>query len=257
MKVLILAGGFGTRLSEETDIKPKPMVNIGDKPILWHIMKIYSHFGFNEFVILAGYKSHVIKEYFANYYLINSDVTFDLEKNSVEIHRSMAESWKVTVLDTGLDTMTGGRIKKAKDYINNDTFLLTYGDGVCDVDIREVVKFHKANGRKATMTAVQPEGRFGLLNIHDDHLITRFEEKPKGDGGWINGGFFVCEPSVMDYIENDSTVFEQKPLMNLAADDQLMAYRHHGFWKCMDTMRDRQQLIELWTSKNAKWKKWD
>ncbi|MEI9806540.1 MAG: glucose-1-phosphate cytidylyltransferase [Bacteroidota bacterium] len=257
MKVLILAGGFGTRLSEETDIKPKPMVNIGDKPILWHIMKIYSHFGFNEFVILAGYKSHVIKEYFANYYLINSDVTFDLGNNSVEIHRSMAESWKVTILDTGLDTMTGGRIKKAKDYINNETFLLTYGDGVCDVDIRDVVTFHKNSGKKATMTAVQPEGRFGLLNIHDDNMISKFEEKPKGDGGWINGGFFVCEPSVLDYIENDATVFEQKPLMNLAADNQLMAYKHQGFWKCMDTMRDRQQLIDLWTSKNAKWKKWD
>lgn len=257
MKVLILAGGFGTRLSEETDIKPKPMVNIGDKPILWHIMKIYSHFGFNEFVILAGYKSHVIKEYFANYYLINSDVTFDLQNNSLEIHRSTAESWKVTVLDTGLDTMTGGRIKKAKEYINNDTFLLTYGDGVCDVDIREVLKFHKEHGKKATMTAVQPEGRFGLLNIHDDSLISKFEEKPKGDGGWINGGFFVCEPSVLDYIENEATVFEQKPLMSLAGDNQLMAYRHHGFWKCMDTMRDKQQLIDLWTSKNAKWKKWD
>ncbi|HEY6502862.1 MAG TPA: sugar phosphate nucleotidyltransferase, partial [Chitinophagaceae bacterium] len=190
-------------------------------------------------------------------YLINSDVTFDLGKNSLEIHRSMAESWKVTILDTGLDTMTGGRIKKAKEYINNDTFLLTYGDGVCDVDIREVLKFHKAHGKKATMTAVQPEGRFGLLNIHDDSLISRFEEKPKGDGGWINGGFFVCEPSVLDYIENDSTVFEQNPLMSMAGDNQLMAYRHHGFWKCMDTMRDRQQLIDLWTSKNAKWKKWD
>jgi glucose-1-phosphate cytidylyltransferase len=257
MKVLILAGGFGTRLSEETDIKPKPMVNIGEKPILWHIMKSYSHYGFNEFVILAGYKSHVIKEYFANYYLINSDVTFDLANNGVEIHRSTAESWKVTILDTGLETMTGGRIKKAKEYINNETFLLTYGDGVCDVDIRDVLAFHKKSGKKATMTAVQPEGRFGLLNIHDDNLISRFEEKPKGDGGWINGGYFVCEPSVLDYIENDTTIFEQRPLMNLAADNQLMAYKHQGFWKCMDTMRDRQQLIELWTSNNAKWKKWD
>jgi glucose-1-phosphate cytidylyltransferase len=252
MKVLILAGGFGTRLSEETDIKPKPMVNIGDKPILWHIMKSYSHYGFNEFVILAGYKSHIIKEYFANYYLINSDVTFDLGNNSVEIHRSTAESWKVTVLDTGIDTMTGGRIKKAKDYINNESFLLTYGDGVCDVDIREVVAFHKSHGKKATMTAVQPEGRFGILNIHDDNIITKFEEKPKGDGGWINGGFFVCEPSVLDYIGDASTVFEQQPLMSLAAENNLMAYKHHGFWKCMDTNRDRIQLIELWTSNNGK-----
>ncbi|MBK7562738.1 MAG: CDP-glucose 4,6-dehydratase [Chitinophagaceae bacterium] len=229
MKVLILAGGFGTRLSEETDIKPKPMVNIGEKPVLWHIMKIYSHFGFNDFVILAGYKSHIIKEYFANYYLINSDVTFDLGKNSVEIHRSAAESWKVTVLDTGMDTMTGGRIKKAKDYINNEPFLLTYGDGVCDVDIREVVKFHKEHGKKATMTAVQPEGRFGILNIHDDNMITKFEEKPKGDGGWINGGFFVCEPSVLDYIEDSSTVFEQKPLMALAARKKVLVTGNTGF----------------------------
>ena len=256
MKVLILAGGFGTRLSEETEMRPKPMIQIGDKPILWHIMKIYSHYGFNEFVLLTGYKSHMIKEYFANYYLFNSDVTFDLGNNSMEIHRNEAESWKVTVLDTGLETMTGGRIKKAKDYIGNEPFLLTYGDGVCDVDISEIVKFHREHGKKVTMTAVQPEGRFGLLNIEEGDTITRFEEKPKGDGGWINGGFFVCEPSVMDYIDGNSTIFEQQPLMKLAADHELIAYKHHGFWKCMDTNRDRTQLIDLWTSNQAKWKKW-
>jgi glucose-1-phosphate cytidylyltransferase len=257
MKVLILAGGFGTRLSEETDIKPKPMVNIGDKPVLWHIMKIYSHFGFNEFGILAGYKSHVIKEYFANYYLINSDVTFDMENNSMQILRSNAENWKVTILDTGLETMTGGRIKQAASYINNEPFLLTYGDGVCDADINKVIAFHKSHGKKVTMTAVQPEGRFGILNIEKDNQITHFEEKPKGDGGWINGGFFVCEPSVLDYIEDSSTVFEVKPLTNLASDNELMAYKHHGFWKCMDTNRDRMQLIDMWSSNNAKWKLWE
>lgn len=257
MKVLILAGGLGTRLSEETDIKPKPMVNIGDKPILWHIMKSYSYYGFNDFVVLAGYKSYVIKEYFSSYYMINSDVTFDLSSNSVEIHRTASESWKVTILDTGINTMTGGRIKMAKEYIKNESFLLTYGDGVCDLNIQELIAFHKAHGKLATMTAVQPEGRFGLLNIDDTNRIAKFEEKPKGDGGWINGGFFVCEPGVLNYIDTDaSTVFEQKPLINLANNSELMAYRHHGFWKCMDTNRDRIQLIDLWESNNAKWKKW-
>jgi len=256
MKVLILAGGFGTRLSEETDLKPKPMVNIGEKPILWHIMKIYSHYGFNDFVILAGYKSHIIKEYFANYYLINSDVTFDLKNNAVEIHRSSAESWRVTILETGLDTMTGGRIKKAKEYIGNETFLLTYGDGVCDADLQELVRFHRSHGKKATMTAVQPEGRFGNLNINVNNTITQFEEKPMGDSGWINGGFFVCEPSILEYIDNSSTVFEQQPLTRLANDGELMAFKHHGFWKCMDTNRDRIQMIELWNSETAEWKKW-
>lgn len=257
MKVLILAGGLGTRLSEETDIRPKPMVNIGDKPMLWHIMKSYSYYGFNEFVILAGYKSDVIKEYFSNYYMINSDVTFDLSNNSMEIHRTSSEPWKVTVLDTGINTMTGGRIKMAKKYINNETFLLTYGDGVCDVDINKLISFHSEHGKIITMTAVQPEGRFGLLNIEEGNMITKFEEKPKGDGGWINGGFFVCEPKVLDYIEDLSTVFEQKPLNKLAVNNELMAYRHDGFWKCMDTNRDRIQLIDLWTSNNAKWKKWE
>lgn len=259
MKVLILAGGFGTRLSEETYLKPKPMVNIGEKPILWHIMKMYSGHGFNEFVILAGYKSHIIKEYFSNYHMRNSDITFDFSKNSMEIHRSYAESWKVTILDTGLETMTGGRIKRAKEYINNETFLLTYGDGVCDVDIKASVDFHKQHGKKATMTSVQPEGRFGILNLNEQSMITKFVEKPVGDvtGGWINGGFFVLEPSVIDYIEDDTTVFEQVPLTNLAVDNELMAFKHTGFWKCMDTQRDKNQLVDLWKSGKAKWKIWN
>jgi glucose-1-phosphate cytidylyltransferase len=257
MKVLILAGGLGTRLSEETELRPKPMVTIGDKPILWHIMKTYSHYGFNDFVILAGYKSHVIKEYFLNYYIINSDVTFNLNDNSFQIHRSAAEPWKVTVLDTGLHSMTGGRIKMAKPYIDNRTFLLTYGDGVCNVDIKDLVSFHKRHGKLLTMTSVQPEGRFGLLNIESNDHITHFEEKPKGDGGWINGGFFVCEPGILDYIDNDLTVFEQTPLRSLADDMQLMAYKHTDFWKCMDTIRDRIQLNELWENGTAPWKKWN
>jgi len=257
MKVLLLAGGFGTRLSEETDVRPKPMTEIGGKPILWHIMKIYSHYGFNEFVILLGYKGYYIKEYFANYFLHQSDVTIDLSTNKMEVHNNSSEPWKVTLLDTGLNTMTGGRIKQAKDYIGNEPFLLTYGDGVSDVNINELIKFHKQHGKTITMTAVQPEGRFGTLQIAEDNKVLSFVEKPKGDGGWINAGFFVCEPQVIDYILDDKTVFEKEPLEHLAAAGELYTFHHEGFWKCMDTLRDKTKLNELWDSGNAKWKIWD
>ena len=256
MKVVILAGGFGTRLSEETDIKPKPMVEIGGKPILWHIMKNYSSHGFNEFVILLGYKGYVIKEFFSNYFLHQSDVTFDLANNSMEVHQNESEPWKVTLLDTGLSTLTGGRIKRAKDYIGDDDFLLTYGDGLSDVDIAKTVAFHKIHGKNITMTAVQPAGRYGALDIKADNSISSFKEKPKGDGSWINGGFFVCKPDVLDYIDGDSTIFEQEPLVNLASDNQLMAYKFDGFWGSMDTLRDKHNLCQMWDSNQAPWKKW-
>ena len=256
MKVVILAGGFGTRLSEETDIKPKPMVEIGGKPILWHIMKNYSSHGFNEFVILLGYKGYVIKEFFSNYFLHQSDVTFDLANNSMEVHQNESEPWKVTLLDTGLSTLTGGRIKRAKDYIGDDDFLLTYGDGLSDVDIAKTVEFHKSHGKNITMTAVQPAGRYGALDIKADNSISSFKEKPKGDGSWINGGFFVCKPDVLDYIDGDSTIFEQEPLVNLASDNQLMAYKFDGFWGSMDTLRDKHNLCQMWDSNQAPWKKW-
>jgi len=256
MKVLILAGGYGTRISEESDSKPKPMIEIGGKPILWHIMKHYSSFGFNEFVILLGYKSYVIKEYFSNYYLHNSDVTIDTAKREMEIHNNYSENWKITLIDTGLDTMTGGRVKRAKDFIGNEPFMLTYGDGVSDVNIKELLEFHKKNGKKITMTAIQPEGKFGALQIESNNKISSFLEKPKGDGAWINGGFFVCEPSVLDYIQNDSTVFEQGPLETLAKQGELYSFKHEGFWKCMDTLRDKNQLNEMWASGKAKWKNW-
>lgn len=256
MKVLILAGGFGSRLSEETDIRPKPMAEIGGKPILWHIMKHYSHYGFNEFVILLGYKGYYIKEYFANYFLHQSDVTIDLSTNQMQVHNNTSEPWKVTLLDTGLNTMTGGRVKRAKDYINNQTFMLTYGDGVSDVDLIDLLNFHKKHGKAITMTSVQPEGRFGALETDSNNRVLSFMEKPKGDGSWINGGFFVCEPKVLDYIAGDETIFEREPLENLAKDGQLFTYRHHGFWKCMDTLRDKNQLNELWSTQNAKWKIW-
>jgi glucose-1-phosphate cytidylyltransferase len=255
MKVLILAGGFGTRLSEETDIRPKPMAEIGDKPILWHIMKLYSHFGFNEFIILLGYKGYYIKEYFANYFLHQSDVTIDLSTNELKVHSSNSESWKVTLLETGQKTMTGGRIKRAKEYVGNEPFLLTYGDGVSDINLLELTHFHKAHGKLITMTAVQPEGRFGALKT-DGNRVESFLEKPKGDGSWINGGFFVCQPEVLDYIKDDQTVFEQEPLRQLARDGQLFNYRHDGFWKCMDTLRDKRDLNEMWDSGKAKWKIW-
>jgi glucose-1-phosphate cytidylyltransferase len=256
MKVLILAGGFGTRLSEETSVTPKPMVEVGGRPILWHIMKSYSHYGFNEFVILLGYKGYYIKEFFANYFLHQSDVTFDLATGEMNVHRNESEPWKVTLLDTGLNTMTGGRIKKASEIINNEPFMLTYGDGVCDVDISELVDFHKEHKKLITMTSIQPEGRFGALEINADNVITNFHEKPKGDGAWINAGYFVCQPEVLNYIGGASTVFEKEPLEKLAREEQLVSYKHDGFWKCMDTLRDKIQLNEMWESKEAKWKTW-
>jgi len=256
MKVLILAGGYGTRISEESDIKPKPMIEIGGKPILWHIMKHYSSYGYNEFVILLGYKSYVVKEYFANYYLHNSDVTIDTAKQQLEIHNNYSENWKITLIDTGLETMTGGRVKRASQYIGNEPFHLTYGDGVSDVNLKELVEFHQKNKKKITMTSIQPDGKFGVLKIEKDNRISNFLEKPKGDGAWINGGFFVCEPSVLDYIEGDKTIFERDPLENLAKAGELFSFKHEGFWKCMDTLRDKNQLNEMWAEGKAPWKSW-
>jgi len=257
MKVLLLAGGFGTRLSEETDIRPKPMVEIGGKPILWHIMKIYSQHGFNEFVVLLGYKGYYIKEYFANYFLHQSDVTIDMRDGSMEVHNNSSEPWKITLLDTGIESMTGGRVKRAQEFVGDEAFMLTYGDGVSDIDITELVKFHKSHGKAMTMTSARPDARFGALNIAENNQVTSFQEKPKNEGGWINAGFFVCEPKVFDYItEGDSTIFEQAPLQNLAKDGELFTYKHAGFWKPMDTLRDKQQLQKMWDSQNAPWKKW-
>jgi glucose-1-phosphate cytidylyltransferase len=256
MKVVLLAGGLGTRLSEETVSRPKPMVEIGGSPILWHIMKIYASHGFNEFVICLGYKGYVIKEYFANYFLHQSDVTFDMKENKMEIHNSQAEPWKVTLVDTGFDTMTGGRVKRVQKYLNNEPFLLTYGDGVGSINIREVVDFHRQSDKFLTVTAVQPSGRFGALDITDNHTVSSFMEKPKGDGAWINGGFFVCQPEVLDYISGDSTIFEKEPLENIASNGQMTAFKHSGFWKPMDTLRDKQELENLWASGEAPWKNW-
>lgn len=256
MKVVILAGGFGTRLSEETDIKPKPMVEIGGKPILWHIMKIYFSYGFNDFIICLGYKGYIIKEFFANYFLHTSDVTIDLKDNKIEVHSVKAEPWKVTLVDTGLNTMTGGRIKRIKPFVENQTFMLTYGDGVGNIDIKKLLEFHKSHGKYATLTAVQPSGRFGALHLEGDK-VKEFEEKPKGDGAWVNGGFFVLEPQIFDYIEGDETIWEKEPLENLAKDGQLMAYKHTGFWKPMDTLRDKRELELLWQSGNPPWKIWE
>ena len=258
MKVLILAGGYGTRLSEETTLLPKPMVEIGGKPILWHIMKIYSYYGFNDFIILTGYKSHVIKDYFVNYYQQYSDITVDMVSNSVEIHRIQTEPWKVTMLYTGQDTMTGGRIKQAQKYIGNEPFLLTYGDGVADIDINKLIQCHNDSNKLITMTAVQLQGRFGALVIKDSGMITSFMEKPKGEESWINGGFFVCQPEVFDYIpENDYRVtFEKAPLENLAKNKQLNAYKHSGFWRPMDTLKDKNELTYLWTNGKAPWAVW-
>ena len=256
MKVVISAGGFGTRLSEETASIPKPMVKIGDKPIIWHIMKHYSSYGFNDFVILGGYKSYVIKEYFANYYLHQSDVEFDMTNNKMTTLDSKTEDWKVTVLDTGLHTMTGGRIKRAAKYLD-EPFMLTYGDGVSNVNIKELVDFHKNHSQKVTMTCVQPEGRFGAVDINvESNVINSFMEKPKGDGAWINGGFFVCDPIVFDYLENDTTIFERSPLENIANDKLLAAYKHTGFWKPMDTLRDKNELESKWEDNKAPWKTW-
>lgn len=257
MKLAILAGGYGTRISEESELKPKPMVEIGDYPILWHIMKYYSTFGINEFVILLGYKGYVIKEYFANYFLHNSDVTFDLKENSMSVHNSSSENWKVSLINTGLDTMTGGRLLRAKEHLKDDTFLLTYGDGLSDVDIEKLISSHKKNNKTMTLTAVQPEGRFGALEIDDNNRINQFLEKPKGDGSWINGGFFVCNPEIFEYIqEGDKTVLERSPLETLTKDQKLFAYKHHGFWQPMDTLRDKIKLNNIWQAGNAPWKIW-
>lgn len=254
MKAVILAGGLGTRLSEETSLKPKPMVEIGGRPMLWHILKIYSSHGVNDFVICAGYKGYVIKEYFANYFLHMSDVTFDMSSNTMEVHHKKAEPWRVTIVDTGDETMTGGRIKRIAPYVDG-TFCCTYGDGVGNINIKELIEFHKSSGRKATLTGVQPPGRFGALQL-DGEKIASFQEKPEGDGSWINGGFFVLEPSVFDEISGDSCIWERKPLENLAAQEQLGIYKHSGFWRPMDTLRDKIDLENLWDSGKAPWKTW-
>lgn len=258
MKAVILAGGMGTRISEESHLRPKPMIEIGGKPILWHIMKIYSHYGINEFIILAGYKGYIIKEYFADYFLHNSDLQIDLAANTIQTLNHKAEPWKVTILDTGLNTMTGGRIKQAEKYIGDETFLLTYGDGVSDVNIKDLIAFHKKTGKLATVTTVQPEGRFGAMDIDMNGIIKSFKEKPKGDGGWINAGFFVLEPEVLKYIKegDDACVWEKEPMEKLAADGQIAAYKHEGFWKPMDALRDKNQLEQLWAEGKAPWKKW-
>lgn len=257
MKVVLLAGGFGTRISEESHLKPKPMVEIGGKPILWHIMKYYSHFGYNEFIICCGYKQQVIKEWFANYYLHNSDITFDFtQDNKMIVHNNVAEPWKVTLIDTGLNTMTGGRIKRIKEYVDNEPFMLTYGDGVSNVDLNKLVEFHKSHGKIATMTAVNVGQQFGVLEIDEKGTINRFREKSDADGGVINAGYMVLNPEIFDYIEGDSTVFEKKPLETVAAEGELKAYMHKGFWKCMDTQRDREKLEEMIASKEAPWMVW-
>ena len=258
MKVMLLAGGFGTRLSEETGLRPKPMVEIGGKPILWHIMKMYSKYGFNDFVVLLGYKGYYIKEYFANYFLHQSDVTIDIKNNKIEVLNNSSEPWKITLIDTGTNTMTGGRIKRVQDFVGNEPFMLTYGDGVSDIDIGKLVKFHKSHGKLMTMTSAQPDGRFGALDIASDNKVQEFQEKPKGDGSWINAGFFVCEPGVFNYItQGDSTVFEQKPLKNLAKNGEIYTYKHDGFWMPMDTLRDKNVLSEKWDNDDAPWKTWD
>ena len=255
MKVLILAGGFGTRLSEETDFKPKPMVEIGGRPILWHIMKIYSHYGFNDFVVLLGYKGYYIKEYFVNYFLHQNDVIIDIQNNKLEYFNNKSEPWKITLLDTGIETMTGGRIKRAQKVVGNETFMLTYGDGVSDVDINKLLEFHYEHKKSVTLTAVKPTPRFGGLRFNGD-LVSNFSEKPQAGEGWINGGFFVCEPEVFDYISGDEIIWERQPLESLAANGKLVAYKHNGFWQCMDTLREKKRLIELWNSGKAPWKVW-
>lgn len=257
MKVVILAGGFGTRISEESHLKPKPMVEIGERPILWHIMKTYSSYGFNDFIICLGYKGYCIKEYFTHYFLHESDITFDFRNHNERIiHTHSAEPWKVTLVNTGVDTMTGGRVKRIQDYVGSSPFLLTYGDGVADVNINHLVEYHKKHGKLATVTSIQPVGRFGALALDSENLVHGFKEKPKGDGSWINGGFFVMQPEVLKYISGDTTVLEQEPLEGLARDNQLVAYKHTGFWQPMDTLRDKNYLDELWRSGNAPWKVW-
>lgn len=258
MKVVIFAGGLGTRISEETETRPKPMVEIGGKPILWHIMKIYSHYGFNEFIICLGYKGFMIKEYFMNYFLHNSDITIDIKNNNVEVHNSNSESFKVTLVETGLDTKTAGRLKRVQKYIGDEDFMLTYGDGVCDVDLKELLKFHKEHGKIATVTSIQMDARFGGMDVETGGFVTSFKEKAKDDSKWINGGFFVLKPEVFNYLKGDmkETMWEEAPLERLTADTQLMAFQHKGFWKCMDALRDKLELENLWKNKNAKWKVW-
>ncbi len=255
MKTVILAGGLGTRISEETHLRPKPMIEIGGKPILWHIMKNYSAHGINEFIVCCGYKGYLIKEYFANYFLHMSDVTIDLQKNAIDIHQNNAEPWKITLVDTGETTQTGGRLKRVRRYLDDEDFCFTYGDGVSDVDITRLIAFHREQGTLATVTATQPLGRFGALNLADNR-ITQFREKPQGDGGWINGGFFVLSPKVIDYIDGDETLWEREPMEKLAENGQMSAYLHSGFWQPMDTLRDKTHLEELWASGSAPWKKW-
>lgn len=256
MKAVILAGGLGTRISEESHLKPKPMIEIGGKPILWHVMKIYSHYGISDFVICLGYKGYVIKEYFANYFLHMSDVTFDMRSNEMEVHQKHVEPWRVTLVDTGEKTLTGGRLKRVANYIGSESFCLTYGDGVADVDVGALVDFHKKHGGKATVTAIQPPGRYGALNL-DGSVVSSFEEKPAGDGAWINGGFFVLEPAVLDLIDGDKCSWESTPLIQLADEGSLSAYQHRGFWQAMDTLRDKNQLEDLWATGKAPWKVWE
>lgn len=258
MKVVILAGGLGTRISEESHLKPKPMIEIGDMPIIWHIMKMFSKFGHNEFIICCGYKQYVIKEFFADYYLHRSDVTFDFtNENRLQVHSNASEPWKVTLVDTGLNTMTGGRIKRIKEYLNNEPFFMTYGDGVADINIKELADFHKNQKKTATLTAIKISARFGVLDINDDNTIESFREKSVDDGNYINGGFMVLQPEIFDYLDDDTTIFEKKPLERLAKEGQLSAYKHDGFWQCMDTLRDKLLLEELWNSGKAPWRVWE
>ena len=257
MKAVILAGGLGTRLSEETDLKPKPMVEIGQKPILWHIMKIYSSYGINDFIICCGYKGYLIKEYFANYFLHMSDITFDMKDNGISIHQNNAEPWTVTLVDTGEETMTGGRLKRVHEYVKDEaSFCFTYGDGVIDINIKDLIKYHNSQGKFATVTAVRPPGRYGAINIKKSGIVESFQEKPDGDGSWINGGFFVLSPKVIEHISDDTTLWEDEPLELLVSLKQLSAYKHHGFWQPMDTLRDKNQLNELWSKNIAPWKSW-
>lgn len=256
MKVVILAGGFGTRLSEETIVKPKPMVEIGGMPMLWHIMKIYSSQGFIDFVICLGYKGYMIKEYFANYFLHQSNVTIDVAQNKIEIHNTTADPWKITLVDTGLNTMTGGRIKRIEPYVSGEKFMLTYGDGLGDVDLKALSGFHSSHKGLLSVTAVQPSGRFGSLSFDDNNRVDLFAEKPKGERGWINGGFFICDPEVINYIDDDSSIWERGPMEKLSEENLMFAYKHSGFWQCMDTIRDRNNLEENWNSENPSWKLW-
>lgn len=259
MKVVILAGGFGTRISEESHLKPKPMIEIGGMPILWHIMKIYSYYGFNDFVICAGYKQYAIKEYFSNYFLHKSDITYDFTTghHDMIIHNNMAEPWRVTVVDTGLNTMTGGRVKRVKKYLEDNQFMITYGDGVANINIDQLVKFHNSHGKIMTLTGVQPEGRFGVMEFENQNCVHSFREKSREDSGWINGGFLVCNPEVIDYIKDDTIMLEREPMECLAKEGELMCFKHYGFWQCMDTLRDKEKLDNLWNENNAPWKVWN